>query len=93
MQFNLTKSGYFKLCINFIEKVLDELQEDEDVEMGLRFENIEVNADQILNDLGNIVEGDFNEPQPIENYHFPAEEVHLAGAGVTTNENVTFIEN
>jgi len=69
------------------DHVLDELQEDEDVEMGLRFENIDVNADQILNDLGAIVEGDYNEPQALENYHFPVDEVHLTGAGLPTNEN------
>lgn len=75
------------------DKILDDLHVDEDIEQGLRFENIEVNADQILNDLGAAVEGDYHEPQPFDNYNFPSDEIQIGGMGTQITDNVLKIHS
>jgi len=64
------------------DKLLDELHVEEEIEQNLRFENIEVNADQILNDIIEARgEGDFHDPQPFEPYSYPNDEVQIGGVG------------
>lgn len=63
------------------DKVLSQLREEEG-EVGLKFEDVNVDADQILNDLQGIVgDAEFNEPQPLENYQFPSDEPQFLTQG------------
>lgn len=47
----------------------------EEGEVGLKFETIDVDVNEILDDLGaNVNGGDLYDPQLLDNYQFPSEE-------------------